>query len=98
MEVAATRFSNSVYDDRPLGVVRAVIRGQDLKLLNHIRIGIDGRSAVATRVRNVSAVRGNINILHKTVGASLVRRSCPVGDIAAVERTLTSAIAVAVDA
>ena len=88
VEIVAAGFGDRIDDNRSLGVFRAEIRRQNRKFLNHIRIRVHRRGAVATRVGHVSAVGRNVDVVD--AGA--------VGHERTVERALAAAVTVTVDA
>ena len=87
MKIAPACFGYGINDDGPFGVLRAEVRRQHLKLLNHVRVRVDRSRAVAAGVRDVGAVSRNINVVD----------SGPVRHISAVQWTLAAAVAVTVN-
>ena len=87
VKIVSTGFGNRINDDGAFGVLRAEVRGQYLKLLDHVCVRVDRRCAVAARVGNMGAVSRNINVVD----------SGPVRHISAVQWTLAATVAVTVN-
>ena len=88
VEFAAARLGDAANDHRALLVLSAEIPSQDLEFGYHIRVGIDRGIAVAARVGNVRAVRGDVQ---RVAGQSVVR-------IGTVQRAHAASVAIGVDA
>ena len=61
MEITPARFGYCINDDGAFGVLRAEVRSQHLELLDHVRVGVDRRCAVAARVGDVGAIRRDVD-------------------------------------
>ena len=87
MKIAAARFGNRIDDDGTFRVFRAEVRGQHLELLDHVGVGIDRSRAVTARVRDMGAVRRNVDVAYAS----------SIGNIGAVQRALAATVAVTVN-
>ncbi len=88
MELAAAGLGDRGDERRALLVFRIEVGGENLELLNEIGVGVDRGIAVATRVGNVRAVRGDVKAV---VGQTVVGEG-------SVERALAAGVSVGVDA
>ena len=60
VELLSARLTNDADNDGALGLVCPKIRGHDLQLRSHFDVGIHGLPAVASRVNDVGAIRGDV--------------------------------------